>query len=81
MYPISPYDVNSIRKKRLKSSNETMTKYSTCSSSSRCDRRTPYFFLPRPSARAAAPGSLYFWSLCASCSQSDDVSFERISRP
>ena len=44
MYPISPYDVNSIRKKRLKSSNETMTKYSTCSSSSRCDRRTPYFF-------------------------------------
>ena len=34
MYPISPYDVNSIRKKRLKSSNETMTKYSTCSSSS-----------------------------------------------
>ena len=37
MYPISPYDVNSIRKKRLKSSNETMTKYSTCSSSSsRC---------------------------------------------
>ena len=84
MYPISPYDVNSIRKKRLKSSNETMTKYSTCSSSSsRCVAIAALltFFLPRPSARAAAPASLYFWSLCASCSQSDDVSFERISHP